>query len=245
MKKFAIAVVLLLTLNSVSADLSFSSFNGDFSSFDPHSSGIPLSEIITVANYFGCRTWEKNVCVECSVGFYFNKKGVCCEVPSLCSKFNVAEGVCLSCYQGYEVRNASCKLTSDPDTGCSKWNGNNVCLECSRGWWMNNGRCNPVSDQCSTWDSRNGDCVTCYGGYVLQNGACIANPNPFKERDSNPLCAIWEGSRCTKCAFRAYFDSFGVCTPVADECQTWDPLDGNCLTCYGGYELNNGVCRPS
>ena len=122
MKKLLIAaVLLLLTFNSVSADLSFNSFSGDFSSYDPASSGIALSDIITVANYYGCKTWVKNECVECSVGYYFNKNGVCCEVPTLCKEFNRAEGLCITCYQGYEVCNSSCKLVAEPDTGCAKW----------------------------------------------------------------------------------------------------------------------------
>lgn len=159
MKKLVIALVLLLILHNIqSAELSFNSFSGDFSSYDPASSGIPLSDIITVVNYFGCKTWDKNVCIECSAGFYFNKKGVCCEVPSLCSKFNRAEGVCLDCYQGYKVIKGVCKLNSEADNGCTKWGGNNVCIKCSRGWWMNNGVCNKVSDQCQTWDSSNGQC---------------------------------------------------------------------------------------
>ena len=31
------------------------------------------------------------------------------------------------------------------------------------------------------------------------------------------------------------------CVQVNDLCATWDKL-GLCLTCYGGYKLNNGVC---
>lgn len=34
----------------------------------------------------------------------------------------------------------------------------------------------------------------------------------------------------------------GVCHAVSDNCQTWDNLDGKCLTCYKGYNLNTGAC---
>lgn len=39
-------------------------------------------------NYFGCKTWEEGVCIECSENFYFNNKGVCCEVKPQCRLFN-------------------------------------------------------------------------------------------------------------------------------------------------------------
>ena len=178
MSKIIIALTLLLALTTVNANLNYNSFNGDFSSFDAASSGIPLSDIITVANHYGCKTWQKNVCTECSQGWYFNKKGICCEVPALCSQFNRAEGICQSCYQGYTIVDNCCKL-ADQDTGCAEWNGN-VCKRCSKRWWMNaNGVCAPVGDQCATWNDVTGECLTCYGGYILNNGQCIINPNPF------------------------------------------------------------------
>jgi hypothetical protein len=236
MSRLLIPITLLLLFSTVHADLSFSSFTGDFSSYDPATSGIPLSDIITVANYYGCKTWVKNQCTECSQGYYFNKNGVCCEVPSLCSQFNRAEGICLACYQGYAVVNGSCTVDQS-NNGCAVYNGA-FCSQCSKGWWQNSqGVCVAVSDQCATWNQTNGFCLTCYGGYVLTNGVCAVNPNPFNG-GNNALCAQWNGTNCLKCAARAYFNSFGVCTAVSDQCQTFDPLDGSCLSCYAGYKLD-------
>ena len=62
MRSVALFVTLLLTISLVNSNLSFSSFNGDFNSFDAASSGIALSDIITVANHYGCKTWVKNLC---------------------------------------------------------------------------------------------------------------------------------------------------------------------------------------
>ena len=243
MSKTVIALTLLLVMTTVKADLSFSSFNGDFSSFDPASTGLSVSDLVTVANHYGCKTWVKNQCTECSQGWYFNKKGVCCEVPSLCSQFNRAEGICQACYQGYTIVDNCCKL-AEQDLGCAEWNGN-VCRRCSKRWWQDvNGVCQPIGDQCSTWSEQTGECLTCYGGYILSNGRCIVNPNPFNG-GSNALCGKWDGQSCLSCAARSYFDSFGICAPVSDQCQTWDPIDGSCFTCYAGYSLNGGVCTKS
>ena len=62
MKRLVITITILLALSSVNAQLSFNSFNGDFSSFNPATSGIAFSDIITVANHYGCKTWNKNQC---------------------------------------------------------------------------------------------------------------------------------------------------------------------------------------
>ena len=237
MKLFAIAFALLLVVSLSDGDLTLSSFNGDFSSLDAVSGQVPLSDLITVANYYGCKTWAKDQCLECSNGYSFNKNGVCCQISDLCSQFNKAEGVCQACYQGYAIVNGSCQLAAQ-DSGCAKWNGN-TCIQCSQRWFFNtNGACTPVSDFCATWNS-NGNCLTCYGGFVLSEGACVANPSPFYG-STNVFCASWQGTSCLKCASRAYFNQNGLCVPVSWQCQTWDPIDGSCLSCYAGYLLTTG-----
>ncbi len=110
---------------------------------------------------------------------------------------------------------------------------------------MNKGVCTPVSDQCATWDSNTGSCLTCYNGYAISAGACISNPNPTAGYNGNPLCGKWSNTACLSCSARAYFNSLGVCTAVSDQCETFDPLDGSCLTCYGGYTLKSGTCVKS
>lgn len=32
----------------------------------------------TINNYFGCKTWDNGICLECAQRFYFNEKGICC-----------------------------------------------------------------------------------------------------------------------------------------------------------------------
>lgn len=166
---------------------------------------------------------------------------MCCQAPTLCSQFNVAEGVCLQCYQGYSVDNGTCKV-SPQNEGCALWSGNS-CIQCSKAWYFSNGVCTPVSDQCRTWSNTTGACLTCYNGYLLNGRNCVVDNNPTS--NNNPLCAIWDGPVCLQCAERCYFNPSGICVSVSDQCQTWDPLDGFCLTCYRGYALNNGLCIES
>ena len=128
--------------------------------------------------------------------------------------------------------------------GCQKWDGNHNCLECSVRYYFNQERvCTPISDNCRTWNQETGACQTCYQGHVVNdNGECIVDPNPFIPA-ANSLCKTWDGTRCLECSYRAYFNSENVCTPISDNCNTWDLATGNCLTCYHGFILVDGRCE--
>lgn len=158
-------------------------------------------------NYFGCKTWEDGVCVECSARFVFNDNGVCCEIKPQCEVFNRAVGICEKCYQGYGIVDGSCvriDLVNSDGQGCRIWNGA-TCIECSSRWTFNaNGVCQKVSDLCRTWTA-SGNCETCYGGYIVEAGACVKNPQFVPAADN--LCKIWTSDRvCLECANRAVFD---------------------------------------
>jgi hypothetical protein len=196
-------------------------------------------------NYFGCRVWNADSCIECSQGYYFNNHGVCCQVDQYCLQFNLAQGICEQCYEGYSVVNGKCQTvnaTSAANIGCALWN-NGVCQTCSKRWYFNADKvCVAVSDLCSTWDEVSGACLTCYYGSVVQNGNCVANTDTSVVPDSNLLCKIWSGVKCLECADRAFFNSNGLCIAVSSQCSTFDKASGKCLTCYGGYDLQNGQC---
>lgn len=243
MKTQHLATLLLLFVSCQTYNLTLTSLTGDFSSFDSVNGSVPLSDLITVANYFGCKTWNKSLCTECSQGYSFNQNGVCCEVDTYCSKFNTAVGICEGCYQGYVISNGMCTLAAQ-DTGCQNWQGN-TCTNCSKRWYFNsNNVCQPVSDLCYTWDAQ-GSCLSCYGGYIISNGVCSINTQQSSSVNGNPLCQTWVGAVCSSCATRANFDQNGICQAVDSQCQTWDSKSGLCLTCYGGYVISNGKCVVS
>jgi hypothetical protein len=197
----------------------------------------------TLNNYFGCSIWSGNNCVKCSVGYYFNAKGICCQVQPTCQQFNVKQGICEQCYQGYFIVNGSCTLTNIADTtllGCAIWVGSK-CMTCSQRYYFNQQNvCVPVSDFCSTWSS-NGACNSCYGGYVLSSGTCVVNTNT-NYVTGNPLCQTFSGQTCIACASRSYFNVYGICTTVSAQCNTFDKASGRCLSCFSGYAISNGEC---
>lgn len=63
-------------------------------------------------NYFGCKVWSADSCLQCSDRYYFNKNGVCCEVQGTCQQFNTKEGICEVCYQGYSVVDGKCAVVN-------------------------------------------------------------------------------------------------------------------------------------
>jgi len=146
----------------------------------------------------GCSDWNWNaqLCLTCSNKWFMNADGVCVPVSDLC-KTSDPNGLCLSCFVGYDLVNGVCEFSSfnnakPSDLGCSKWDwANQVCLECSKDWTFNaEGACVPVSDQCKSHNT-NGLCTSCYSGYDLIDGTCIfASFNNAKPSDSG--CGKWE-----------------------------------------------------
>ena len=81
---------------------------------------------------------------------------------------------------------------------------NGKCIECFQRWYLNSSAiCQQISDNCRTWTA-DGQCQTCYNGYILQNGTCVRDTTQVKISD--PLCSLWKDRVCIKCAERAYFN---------------------------------------
>lgn len=63
MKTILIPILLLSILALSYTQVTFTSFNGDFNSLEGVSGSIPVSQLINVANFYGCKKWEKDVCL--------------------------------------------------------------------------------------------------------------------------------------------------------------------------------------
>lgn len=67
-----------------------------------------------------------------------------------------------------------------------------------------------------------------------------------KSNNAHPTdlgCGLWDWNNqvCLKCSNGWTFNDKKACVPVSDQCKTHDDK-GNCLTCYQGYDLNQGQC---
>lgn len=187
----------------------------------------------------GCHiwNWDSLTCDQCSAWWFVNPDGICQEVSPLCSAYD-ANGLCSSCFRGYDLINGTCVLSpvsAPADRGCKTWNGS-TCIECSTNWVFNQvGSCVVVSDQCRTFDSSNGDCLSCYLGYSLVNGSCLYNEEPVATGGCNDW--NWQDRICLSCAPRWVLAN-GNCLPVSDQCRTSDS-NGWCASCYRGYDLTD------
>lgn len=191
-----------------------------------------------------CRRWNSNgVCVECSNNAYF-RQNMCVAADPLCRTSNNQNGGCLTCYAGYNLQNGRCVVTP-PDAGyqnsnqyCAIWEGTN-CRQCARNAYFNANRiCVPNNPLCAT-SGINGQCLSCYNGYILQNNNCIVNNVTVNV--GNALCARWDGSNCVQCATRS-FNFNGICTAVNTLCNTYDNFNGFCSSCYNGYIMSGNTC---
>jgi hypothetical protein len=124
-----------------------------------------------------CKLWDWNnrKCLQCSEKSFRNPNGngACNPVSNLCKTFSEINGLCTSCYAGYDLTQGDCALSNSnngrpSDLGCKNWDWNKqVCLECSSGWVFNSkGVCTQVSSNCQSYDA-NGVCTGCYNGYTL------------------------------------------------------------------------------
>jgi len=197
-----------------------------------------------------CAKWSAGVCTACAKGAFF-RSGVCVASDPLCKTFNDANGACTSCYGGYYLDAGQCLRSpvvpdGNPvpaDALCAKWS-NGVCVQCSRSAYFRNGVCTQSDPLCKTFDQSNGNCLSCYAGYVLNGGNCVRAPDSQAEGPSDLLCAKWNGNVCVSCATAAYFKN-GICVASDPLCKTFDSSNGNCLTCYAGYDLYQGKCWKS
>lgn len=51
--------------------------------------------------------------------------------------------------------------------------GEPAVTKCGFKEYLKDGKCLPVSEQCNTWSEETGDCLTCYDGWTLKDGACV------------------------------------------------------------------------
>lgn len=196
----------------------------------------------------GCKIWDwpNQVCLSCSANFAFNQNNACVPVSDQCKEHD-AQGLCTSCYFGYDLQAGSCILSPSnnrrpSDLGCADWDWNNdKCLTCSNWYFFNaNGVCVPVSDLCATYDSTTGDCTSCFKGFTLDAGVC-APSSAVKPSDLGCSAFNWDTQECLSCSKNFVFIN-GACVAVSDQCLTFDNANGDCLSCYQGFNLEGGKC---
>ena len=90
---------------------------------------------------------------------------------------------------------------------------------------------------CKTIDLSNGNCLSCYQGYVIEKGNCI-----ILQVVTFPFCQTVSNGICQRCIQGYYTETPYQCSPVSILCRDYDQNTGNCLSCIQGYFLQIGQC---
>ena len=67
------------------------------------------------------------------------------------------------------------KSPEDLDPFCKEFSADDqsICVSCAIRHYLNQlGKCVKVSDLCNTYDNNDGKCLSCYAGFVLDEGEC-------------------------------------------------------------------------
>ena len=115
-------------------------------------------------------------------------------IDPLCKTFDTSLQECTDCYSGYRLNGTKrCEVApaAAAMVGCSEIK-DNICLKCARDYWQDsNGVCILSDPICKTFDKTNGDCLTCFSGYKLENATCI-----IQVGSTDPNCKKWKGDVC-------------------------------------------------
>jgi hypothetical protein len=177
-------------------------------------------------------------CLTCLPHFYFNASNACLPVSPLCAKFENSGGKCLSCLPTHTLLPDSSCLLNNLTTGCKSAGPSGLCSGCQVQYVLiGGGACLLRDPNCLSYDD-GGSCSKCVSMYYVWQGRCAKQV--LKSKDGN--CRINDLlNYCMECN-QGYFISAGNCLLADQLCRTFDPANGNCLTCYPGYKLTQNKC---
>jgi len=140
-----------------------------------------------------CNTFNGSACAKCSSGFFLNAQGKCQNVNPACKTYDNGNGLCTSCFSGYEVQNGNCAVSLNANTiaNCNQIDQlSGKCVKCSFGYYFDqNGNCKQADPNCKSFDSLLEKCIDCYPGYTLDlNNQCIKSQDPILD----PNCAKYD-----------------------------------------------------
>jgi hypothetical protein len=180
-----------------------------------------------------CKEFLYGICKSCVERYYFDFSFVCTPVSPLCKSYDANSGVCLSCYDGYQLNlNGGCYLNIYDSIV-----GNNDIL----------------STSCRNYNSI-GQCIECYFGYQAipitanQTNSPVNCIQSIKPAESYCINMNKDTGKCSECVSRMFVNSTGSCQSIDENCNNYNQLTGICISCYPGYtnhyddKLNKTIC---
>lgn len=148
-------------------------------------------------------------------------------------------GACTTCFPGYGLSNeGQCIVGVSVDTNCKNMVGGS-CKDCVSGFYVGSeGKCKQASPLCRTFDSKNGNCLTCYNGYEVSSGACVI------AKSHDPFCKKTDAQNACLVCYSGYLPIRGKCVEQNPLCKKVDLNNGGCTDCWSGYALADSNCVP-
>lgn len=161
--------------------------------------------------------YAANVCTTCNTGYYILNGG-CIKNPTCAIGQTLTNGICVlspvNCNQNQILINSQCtdlppncltlnvyfqctscaanfQLISGVCQACNGPNPNFPCLNCPLGMYVDNqGRCQPVNQNCGSYNSANGLCLTCINRQQPVVGTCC----PIGQTYLNGVCTVQQSN---------------------------------------------------
>ncbi|KAL4461652.1 hypothetical protein ABPG74_016276 [Tetrahymena malaccensis] len=186
----------------------------------------------------------KNVCLQCTNGYYFSEQNVC---------------ITCSLNQGYYIDQLYCRKCGNLCQTCQ----NSVsCSSCIANYYLNGNICSPCYPSCLSCSGPSANnCTVCANSanYISINNSCVSNcdQNQYIDSTNGPQkyckqCKLFcktcsNSTTCDSCIDGYVLDSNKQCQPCHKSCQTCDGLlNINCITCANAYFIQtNKICVPN
>ena len=198
----------------------------------------------------GCKEFNAaGDCTRCSTRYYKDDEGICQPVNSNCNTYNPVNGACTSCYSGFVQIEDTClpealfpNIAPVTDPYCNLFQ-DSKCVKCAFGYFFNaEGKCKQADPNCRSFNDTNGECLSCYPGFMLKAKVCVVEPPGGILENCNEIL----DGQCVKCSFGFYFGPNRSCKKIPDTCLNFDTGAEKCLACYTGYALAaNNECVKS
>ena len=108
-----------------------------------------------------CAEWLQGVCLRCATRTFVNSQGLCQTVNINCNTYSSINGVCTSCYPGFENQNGQCIEAVSPSS-CRTFNSDGTCAVCATGSYLLQGSCILIDPQCASFNTTSLICTACY-----------------------------------------------------------------------------------
>ena len=195
-----------------------------------------VDHLCHTASELNCTGNEREGCLSCNTGYYFDENKECQKCDDMCSTCVSDSKHCLTCPEGsfFKAGTSECmakdeKCSSYDLTGCKTCTNDNKKNE--RGWFVpeNEQSCKQCDEGCKSCSLRSDNCSICMDNYVLS----VVGNNHMKCIKMSEGCVKASNGICSECKEGYNIGDFD-CFKCDASCKTCTQSD-SCISCSDGY----------